>query len=136
VDILLRRNRQSKSALERRHTITSSQRNGSDDTSDYSRPSPPASNSPNEAVLTITSLSEDIPSPVHRPSVLNPNTSILSSGPLSAKNKSLTLCQKCTCERCAKPQKNKRGTDGNSGIPDTITQGFLRPTLLEFLSEY
>ncbi len=32
-------------ALKRRHAITSSQRNGSDDTSGYSRPSPPASNS-------------------------------------------------------------------------------------------
>jgi hypothetical protein len=136
VDMLLGRNRQSKSALERRHAITSSQRNGSDDTSGYSRPSPPALNSPNEAVLTMTSLSEDIPSPVHRPSVSNPDTSILSSGPLSAKNKSLTLCQKCTCERCAKPQRYKKGTDGNGGIPDTVTQGFLRPTLLEFLSEY
>jgi hypothetical protein len=145
LDMLLGRNRRGKSALERQHAITSSQRDGSDDpngldisppTRTYTGPSsPPPSNTPREDLPTMTS-SEDIPSPGRRLSPSNPETPVLSSVPLSAEKTSLTLCQKCTCDRCVKSKRHKKGTDGNGGMLDTGTQGFLRPKLLELLSEY
>jgi hypothetical protein len=85
----------------------------------------------------MTFLSEDIPNPVIRLSVSNPETSVLfSSFPLSTENKSRTLFQARICERCVKRKRHKKRAQSNSGIPDTEIRDFLRPKLLEFLSEY
>jgi hypothetical protein len=101
------------------------------------RPFPsPASDSLEGDSLTMTSPSGDIPKPVPHLSISNPETSFLSSSFPPAGNKSRTLYQACTCERCTKLKINKKTTEGNSSLPDTAIRNFLHPRLLELLSEY
>ena len=126
--MLFRKNRRDKSALKRQHAITSSQRDGNNNLNglNISFPTkiyielslPPPSNTFKEDLFIIT-FSENIPSPECRLFLLNFKTPVLFLIPLSTKKISLTLCQKCTCNKCVKSKKYKKGTDGNSDMLDT-----------------
>lgn len=88
-------------------------------------------------LLTMTSLNADIPRPVTSPAAPSLETfSPPSSLPSSAESEFTTLCQACTCERCTKRKMCKKRADGPNNSPDTVIRGFLRPRLLEFLSDY
>jgi hypothetical protein len=107
----------------------------------------PSTTPPNEEDIwrTFTSLYDDgvayerscldTPESVSRLSISSPETSFLTSSFPLAENKHTTLCQRCTCKGCRKPKMNKK-MEGNSCISDSVIGGFLRPRLLEFLSEY
>ena len=153
LDTLCRESGRSQSPLERQHTSATSQSeedmwktltflddvtydpSGLDIMTYTGTFSSPASYNLKENLPTVASLNEDIPNPINRLSVSNPETSFLSSSfPLSTENKPITLCQACICERCVKSKKQKE-TDNNN-IPNKVIRFFLRPKLLELLSEY
>jgi hypothetical protein len=98
--------------------------------------SSPASNSLRQDLLTITFPSEDIPNSVPQLPISNPETSLPFSSFPPMENKPYTLWQAYTYEKCRKRNMNKKRTEGNSSIPDTVIRVFLRSSLLEFLSEY